>query len=78
MGVGGKVILEATVMTMVIYGSETWMLQKADADLLDVFKRNCLSIVLGTWLTDCISNNMLYEKCGSILLSIAIMKERLR
>ena len=71
-------ILEATVMTVVKYGSEAWTLQKADENLLDVFQRNCLRIVLGTRLTDRISNSRLYEKCGSIPLSRAIMKERLR
>ena len=41
-------ILEATVMTVVKYGSEAWVLRKADEYLLDVFKRNCLRIVMGT------------------------------
>ena len=54
------------------------MLRKADEDLLDVFQRNCQRIVLGTRLTDRISNSRLYEKCGSIPLSGAITKERLR
>jgi len=45
-------ISEATVMTVVKYGSEAWALQKADENLLDVFQRNCLRIVLGTQLTD--------------------------
>ena len=71
-------VLEATVMTVVKYGSETWALQKADENLLDVFQRNCLRIFLGTRLTDRISNSRLYEKCDSIPLSGAIMKERLR
>ena len=71
-------ILEATVMTVVKYGSEAWTLRKADGNLLDVFQRNCLRIVLGTRLTDRISNSRLYEKCGSIPLSRAIMKERLK
>ena len=57
-------ILEATVMTVVKYGSEAWALRTADEDLLDVFLRNCLRIVLGTRLTDRISNNRLNEKCG--------------
>jgi hypothetical protein len=65
-------------MTVVKYGSEAWALRKADEDLLDVFQRNCLRVVLGIQLTDRISNNRLYEKCGSILLSRVIMKERLR
>ena len=76
-------ILEATVMTVVRYGSQAWAPRKTDKNLLDVFQRNCLRIVLGsllfeTRLTDRISNSRLYEKCGSIPLSRAIMKERLR
>ena len=71
-------ILEAKVMTIVKYGSEAWALRKADENLLDVFQRNYLRFVLGIRLTDRISNNGLYEKCGSIPLPRAIMKERLR
>ena len=37
-----------------------------------------LRIVLGTRLTNCISNSRFYEKCGSIPLCRAILKERLR
>ena len=65
-------------MTVVKYGSEEWALRKADDNLLDVFQRNCLRIVLGIRLTDRISNSRLYEKCDSIPLSGSIMKERLR
>ena len=65
-------------MTVVKYASEAWALQKTDEDLLDVFQRNCLGIVLGTRLTDRFLNCRLYEKFGSILLSRAIMKESLR
>jgi hypothetical protein len=46
--------------------------------LLDIFQKNCLQIVLGTRLTDCISKGRLYKKRGSIRLSRAIMKERFR
>ena len=65
-------------MTVVKYGYEAWMPRKTDENLLDVFQRNCLRIVLGTQLTDLISNRRLYEKCGSIPLSKAITKERFR
>ena len=58
------------MMTEVKCGSEAWALQKVDEDLLDVFQRNCLWIVLRTRLTDRISNSRLYEKC-SIPLSRA-------
>ena len=51
---------------------------KADENLLNVFQRNYLRIVLGIWLTDRVLNSRLYEKCGSISVSRAIMKERLR
>ena len=53
-------------------------LLRSDENLLDVFQRNCLRIVLGTRLTDRISNSRLYEKYGSIPLSRATVKERLR
>ena len=65
-------------MTVVKCGSEAYMLRKADENLLDVFQRNCLRIVLGTRMTDRISNSRLYEKCASIQLSKAITIERLR
>ena len=65
-------------MTVVKYGSEAWALEKADENLLDVFQRNCLWIVWGTWLTDHVLNSRLYKKYGLISLSRAIMKERLR
>ena len=66
-GVQTKIrILEATVMTVVKYGSESWVLQKEDKDLLDVSQRNCLRIVLGTRLTAVVQ----------ILLSDSIMRER--
>ena len=72
------IILEATGMTVVKYGSEAWALRKTDENLLDVFQRICLRIILGTRLTERISNSRLYEKCGSMPFSRAIMKERLR
>ena len=65
-------------MKVVKYGSEAGALQKADGGSLDIFQRYCLRLVLCTRLTNCISNSWLYEKCGSIPLSRAIMKERLR
>ena len=71
-------ILEATVITVVKHGSEAWALRKTDEDLLDVFQRNCLRIVLGIRLTDRISNSRLCRKCGPVPLFRAIMRERLR
>ncbi|XP_065564239.1 uncharacterized protein LOC136029664 [Artemia franciscana] len=65
-------------MTVVRYGCEVWVLRKTDEALLDVFQRNCIRIDLGTWLTNCISNSRLYEKCVSILHSRDIVRERLR
>ena len=63
-------------MTVIKYGSEAWTLRRTDENSLDIFQRNCLRIVLR--LTDRVLNNTLYEKCGSIPLSRAIMIERLR
>ena len=66
------------MITVIKYGSEAWALRKVVENLLYVFQRNCLRILLGTRQTDRILNSGLYEKCGSIPLSRAIMKERLR
>jgi hypothetical protein len=71
-------MLEATVMILIKYDSEALVLRKAAKDSLDVFQKNCPRIVLGTLLTDRISNSWLYEKCGSILLISALIRERLR
>jgi len=57
------------------FDSEAWVLRKMKEYLLDVFQRNYLRNVLGTRLTDRISNISLYEKFGSILFSRAIMRE---
>ena len=71
-------ILEATCDN----SGQTWLgsmgtFRKADEDLLYVFQRDCRRTVLGTRLTDRISN-WPYENCDSIPLSRAIMRERLR
>ena len=65
------------MITVVKYGSEAYALRKTDEDLLHIFQRNHLQTVLGTRLTDHISNSRLYKKCGSIQFSRA-MRERLR
>ena len=39
-------ILYGTVISVVKCGSEAWALPKVDENLLDVFQRNCLRIVL--------------------------------
>ena len=60
-------MLEGTVTTVVKYGSKVGVPRKVDEDLLDVFQRNCLRIVMGTRVTERISNSRLYEKCESSL-----------
>ena len=63
-------------MTVVKHGSEAWALRKADEDLLDFFRRNCLRIVLSTRLTDRISKSRLFKKCGSIPVFRVTTKKR--
>ena len=65
-------------MPMVKCGSEAWALRKTDKDLLDVFLRNCLRIVLGSLLIESMSNSRLCEKCRSNPLSKAIVRETLK
>ena len=50
-------ILKATGTAVAKYGSEAWALRKVDEDLLYVFQRNCLRIVLDNRLTCSVSNS---------------------
>jgi len=56
-------ILHSTVGRYSKSDAEGYALQKTEKYLLDVFQRNSLATVLGTRLTDRISNSTLYEKC---------------
>ena len=67
--------MEAIALTMVKYGFEIWVLSKVKEDSFNILWRNCGRLVLDNYMTDCMSNNWLYEKHGSIPLSGAIMIE---
>ena len=70
-------------MTVIGYGSEAWVLQKEEEDLLTpktrrfaiYFPKKLTTDSLSTWLTDCISNSGLYKKYGSIPVSRAIIRD---
>ena len=55
-------IKKAIKRTVVKLGYDTWGLRNTENDLLDVFQRNYLRILLGIRLTDRISNSNLCEK----------------
>ena len=55
-------ILEATVMTLVKYGFEIREHRKPDDDLLHVFQRNWLRMVLGTKRFGLDTDGFGYEK----------------
>jgi hypothetical protein len=65
-------------MTVVKYGFESSVGRKKEEALFNVFQQDCLQIVLGTCLTDHILNRNLCKKIGSIPLSRAMMREKLR
>ena len=56
----------------------TLFLTKHEEDFLNVCQRDCLRTVMGTYLIGSMSNNKLYENCGSITLSRTVTIERLR
>jgi len=65
-------------MAVAKYGFEAQALRKTTVNFLEMFQRNCLQIVSGSRRTDPISNSMLYEKCGTILLSRVTISEGLK
>ena len=48
-------------MTDVKYSSNAWVFWKREVDLLDIFRKNFLQIVLGARLNDHILNSKLYK-----------------
>ena len=64
------------MITVVKYGSEMWAVPKTEEDLLVCFRE--IQILLGTRLTDRISIRKLYKKSSSILITRAVISEKLR
>ena len=57
-------IFNSNVISVLLYGSETWCLTKVNKNRLQTFINKCLRYILGIWYPETISNQELLERTG--------------
>ena len=70
-------IFQASCVSILLYGSETWILSEKIRKSLDSFATNCYRIMLGIKHTDRISNEEVYKRTGQIPLSDKVIRRQL-
>jgi hypothetical protein len=65
------------VLSVLLYGCESWALTAAQLLRLEVFHRGCLRQILGVRRLDGLSNDELYEKCGALRDGVLVPLERI-
>jgi hypothetical protein len=72
-------IYQSLVLSVLLYGAESWTLLQSDIKKLEVFHMRCLRRVLGISLRDRIRNETIRERCcNQPTISEEIQKRRLR
>ncbi len=59
-------VVVVMVLSVLLYGCESWALTAAQLLRLEVFHRGCLRQILSVRRLDGLSNDELYEKCGTL------------
>ena len=70
-------IFQASSLSILLYGSETWVLDQRQLNQLDSFATNCYRQMLGINRLDKISNAEIYEKVKQVPISIKLAKRQL-
>ncbi len=70
-------IFKASCLSILLYGSETWVLTQKLRDELDSFATNCYRYILGVKRLDKVTNNEIYERVKQIPLSITLGERQL-
>ena len=69
-------VYEAMVLSVLLYGCETWSLKAAEASNLDVFHHKCLRYILGIRLSDRVSNEEVRRRGGDHPFVSEVVKMR--
>lgn len=69
-------IFKSNVLSILLYGCESWKMTKDIAKKLDTFHRKCLRKILGIFWPNTISNERLYRVTSTSLISLEIKKRR--
>ena len=70
-------LYKATVLSILLYGSETWITNQQQKSMLDSFATSCYRIMLNVKRTDSISNAEIYKRVEQKLLSVTLAKRQL-
>ena len=71
-------IYNATIVPIVLYGSETWHLYSNDSKKLNAFHRKCLRKILGIAPLDKVRNSEVMKRTGMREMTDVVMERRLR
>ena len=71
-------VYKAVVLTMLLYGLESWTPYRSHINQLDVFHKGCLRTICGYTLEDKISNADLLEKCKIGGIETFLIQSQLR
>uniref|UniRef100_A0A914XPG8 Reverse transcriptase domain-containing protein n=1 Tax=Plectus sambesii TaxID=2011161 RepID=A0A914XPG8_9BILA len=72
-------LFRTLVLPILLYGSETWTLLKADASKLEVFEMRCLRQILRVSIRDRVRNEVIQDRCDKqLLIKDQIQQRRLR
>ena len=76
---GTKVaVYKACVLSVLLYGSETWSAYALQLNRLNTFHQRCLRKILGVQWSDRVSNTEVLEKCGVSSMHTILTERRLR
>ena len=70
-------IFQAAVISILLYGSETWVITNQQMKSLDSFATNCYRVMLSIRRSDHITNEEVYNRVGQQELSFTIIKRQL-
>jgi len=70
-------LFKATVLSILLYGSETWITNQQQKNMLDSFATSCYRVMLNVKRTDRLSNAEIYNRVAQKPLSVTLAKRQL-
>ena len=71
-------VYNSLVVAVLLYGSESWALTRAQLQRLEVFHRQRLRMILGVRFSDHVSNGDLYRRCAATPIATMLDRRQLR
>ena len=69
-------LFNANVKSVLLYGAETWRMNKTTLKRIQTFVNQCLRKLLGIQWMDKVSNKVLWERASQVQIEIEILKRR--